>query len=107
MKKIDLSSKRAKLAIRFFTYGIMTLSTIVLTVVLIFVALGYRFDQRDLTFDQGGLVQFRSAPEGAAITIDGQRQSIKTPEKANLDAGQHTFGMDLTGYRPWQKTVSL
>ena len=104
---IDLTSKRARLALRFFTYGVMTLATAVLTVVAVFYAMGYRFNQNDLTFTQGGLIQFRSAPEGAQIVIDGQLQNYTTPGRANLGAGSHTIEMKLNGYRSWQKTVVL
>lgn len=106
MFNYDFSSKRAKLAIRFFTYGVMAVASIVLTVLLVLVALGYRLD-RNFNFSQGGLVQFHSFPDGATIAIDGKRQSIRTPDKANLPAGNHTYSMDLAGYRTWSKTTDL
>lgn len=106
MFNYDFSSKRAKLAIRFFTYGVMAVASIVLTVLLVLVALGYRLD-RNFNFSQGGLVQFRSFPDGAAITVDGKRQSIRTPDKTNLPAGNHTYSMDLDGYHSWAKTADL
>jgi PEGA domain len=106
MIDIDFSSKRAKLAIRFFTYGVMTVASVVLTTLLIFVALGYRFD-RNFTFAQGGLLQFRSFPDNASITIDDKKQGYRTPNKANLPAGQHTVQIGLDGYRSWSKTVDL
>ncbi len=106
MFDIDFSSKRAKIALRFFTYGVMTISTIVISVVLIFFALGYRLD-RNLNFTQGGLVQFRSFPEGAEVTVNDRKQNFKTPGKINLAAGQHTASMALEGYRPWSKAFTL
>lgn len=107
MIPIDLSPKRAKLALRFFTYGVMTLATIILTALAIFYAMGYRFNRDTLSFVQGGLVQFNSVPAGATIVIDGRAQSYKTPGRANLGPGQHTIGLQLDGYRSWQKTVDL
>src|SRR5262249_48758655 len=106
MWHIDLASKRARLALRFFTYGVMTLATILLTTLAVFYAMGYRFNQNDLTFEQGGLIQFRSAPEGAQVYIDGALQGFTTPGRANLGAGTHTVSMQLKGYRSWQKTVA-
>ncbi len=106
MFTIDLSSKRAKIALRFFTYGVMTISTIVISIVLIFFALGYRLD-RNLNFTQGGLVQFRSFPEGAEVMVNDRKQNFKTPGKINLPAGQHTASLALAGYRPWSKTFTL
>lgn len=102
----DFSSKRTRLALRFFTYGVMTVATVVLTVFLVLVALGYRLD-KDLTFSQGGLVQFRSTPSGAVVSIDGKKQGFTTPNKANLAAGGHSVSMELNGYRSWGKTVDL
>ncbi|HET9412333.1 MAG TPA: PEGA domain-containing protein [Candidatus Saccharimonadales bacterium] len=107
MFPISLRSKRAQLALRFFTYGVMTLATVVLTTLAIFYAMGYRFNQSSLEFEQGGLVQFRSLPEAATVVVDGVAQNFKTPGRANFPAGDHTIVMQLSGYRDWQRTVSL
>ncbi len=107
MFPISLRSKRAQLALRFFSYGVMTLATVLLTALAIFYAMGYRFDQSTLVFEQGGLVQFRSTPEGATVAVDGKVQDFQTPGRANLTAGVHTIVMQLNGYREWQRTVSL
>lgn len=107
MFHIDLTSKRAKLALRFFTYGVMTLATVILTMLAVFYAMGWRFDQNDLTFEQGGLIQFRTTPEGADVMVDGKPQNFTTPGRANLGSGQHTIEMRLSGYRSWQKKVDL
>lgn len=98
-------SKRAQLALRFFTYGVMTLATVVLTTLAIFWAMGYRFN--NATLEQGGLVQFRSAPEGATVVVDGVVQNFKTPGRVNLPSGVHTVVMQLDGYREWRRTVTV
>lgn len=107
MLRINLSSKRAKLALRFFTYGVMTIATVVLTVLAVFYAMGYRFNQSLLTFEQGGLMQFRSLPAGARVLIDGKNKNLSTPARANLSAGTHTVEMQLNGYSQWRKIVEL
>ncbi len=105
MKYPDLSSKRARLAIRFFTYGVMTIATVALSAVLLLLALGYRFDKNKLTFSQGSLIQLRSRPEGAGIMIDNKKLGFNTPGKIIVTAGSHRVSMTLGGYRPWSKTV--
>lgn len=107
MFHVNLSSKRAKLALRFFTYGVMTLATILLSFGAIFYAMGYRFNQNDLSFEQGGLIQFRSVPQGAHILIDGAQQSFTTPGRMNVISGSHTVEMQLNSYNSWKKTVSV
>lgn len=107
MFHLDLASKRSKLALRFFTYGVMTLATIIFTTIAVFYALGYRFDQNDLTFEQGGLLQMRSTPGGADVYIDSELQSSDTPLRANLIAGRHTAELQLSGYTDWRKDFYL
>lgn len=107
MFHLDFSSKRSKLALRFFTYGVMTLATIILTAVAIFYAMGYRFNQNDLSFEQGGLLQMQSTPSGAKVYIDSTLQSSNTPMRANLSAGTHTVELRSNGYVAWQKTFYL
>ncbi|HSE61152.1 MAG TPA: PEGA domain-containing protein [Candidatus Saccharimonadales bacterium] len=104
---LRLKSKRAQLALRFFTYGVMTLATVVLTTLAIFYAMGFRFNNETNQFDQGGLIQFRSTPPGANVLVDGKQQTIKTPDRLNLAAGTHDVTMRLNGYREWKRTVSL
>jgi hypothetical protein len=104
---LRLRSKRAQLALRFFTYGVMTLATVALTTLAIFYAMGFRFNQATRQFDQGGLLQFRSTPEGATVAIDGEAQSFKTPARANLSAGNHDIAMRLNGYREWKRSITL
>lgn len=103
---IDLSSKRVQVALRFFTYGVMAVSTAVLTAGAIFYAMGYRFNQ-NLTVEQGGLVQLRSLPEGAQVFVDGKDKGVQTPGRAYVEARSHTIEMRLSGYRTWQRTVDV
>ena len=106
MFDIDFSSKRAKIALRFFTYGVMTVATLVISTVLVFFALGYRLD-RNFNFTQGGLVQFRSFPESAEVSVNGKKESFKTPGKLNLPAGRHTASLSMQGYHTWSKSFSV
>lgn len=106
MRKNPFSSQRAQLALRFFTYGVMAITTIILSVIAIFYALGYRFNQ-NLVVEQGGLVQVRSTPEGAAVFVDGQRNSATTPGRVHMSPGTHTIEMVLDGYHTWRRTFEL
>lgn len=106
MFDIDFSSKRAKIALRFFTYGVMTVATLVISTILVFFALGYRLD-RNFNFTQGGLVQFRSFPENAEVSVNGKKESFKTPGKLNLPAGRHSASMSMQGYHTWSKNFSV
>jgi hypothetical protein len=101
------SSKRRQLIVRFLVYGLMTVSVITIVSVLILVILGYSFNRKDGTIEQGGLLQFSSIPSGATVTLDETQLSTRTPSKASVDAKSHNVKMDLTGYRTWQKTIDV
>jgi hypothetical protein len=105
MIKIDLSSKKVQLALRFFTYGVMAFATIILSFLAIFYALGYRFN-KDFSFEQGGIAQFRSIPSGAMVFADDIRRD-NTPSRAYLSPGTHNVSMQLNNYKHWSKQVSL
>lgn len=69
--------------------------------------LGYRFDLKSGGVEQGALLQFRSFPSGATITLDDQQLSFVTPGKKNVEVGNHSLKMQLDGYESWQKDFSV
>lgn len=107
MNNIYRMSKRRRQAILFFTYGFMTLATIVISAICLLLILGYRFDLVDRQLEQGGLVQFRSVPSGATITFDNKILGFRTPGKIDVAVGRHTTSLQRTGYHPWSKTITL
>lgn len=100
-------SKRKQIALRFFSYGVMTFATIVISFVCILLILGYQFDLQKGTVAQGGLIQFRSFPSAATIQLDGKALSFKTPGKYNVDTGKHSVTMTRAGYREWSKSFAI
>lgn len=100
-------SKRKRQAILFFTYGFMTLATLVISAICLLLLLGYRFDITDHTIEQGGLIQFRSLPAGANITFDNKQLGFRTPGKLDASVGAHTVTMQRQGYSSWSKSVQL
>jgi len=100
-------SPRKRKMILYFTYGVMTMAVALISAVCIFLVLGYRFDFKSGDVAQGSLLQFRSFPEGATITLDRETLSFVTPGKRNVDAGKHTVTMSLDGYQTWEKSVTV
>lgn len=85
----------------------MTVSVVTVVFVLILFTLGYQFDRKAGTLEQGGLVQFDSIPSGATLTIDSARLSATTATKTTLSPGSHTITMSREGYKNWQKAVDV
>lgn len=88
-------------------YIAMTLAVVTLVFVLVFVMLGYRYNNNDGRIEQGGLVQFDSRPNGANVTIDGQLFRTRTPSKDTLTAGAHSITIGRSGYHTWQKNIDV
>ncbi|HET8689950.1 MAG TPA: PEGA domain-containing protein [Candidatus Saccharimonadales bacterium] len=107
MHKHPRSKKHRAIIIRFLVYGVMVVSTLLISALCILLVLGYRFNLTKHTVTQGGLLQFDSQPASASVEVDGQAMSFKTPGKRNVSAGQHAVSMTLDGYRPWSKTVNV
>lgn len=100
-------SKRKRQAVLFFTYGFMTLAVIVISVICLLLIMGYRFNISDRTIEQGGLLQFRSTPSSARVTINDVLMSASTPTKRDVPAGTHQVKFSLEGYHDWQRSVSI
>lgn len=100
-------SKRKRQAVLFFTYGFMTLATIAISIVCILLIMGYRFDITDRTIEQGALLQFRSTPSDAKITINDKLQSYTTPGKLDVAVGTYRVKMEKANYHDWNKTVTV
>lgn len=98
--------QREQVAIRFFTYGVMAIATVVGVIVCIGWAMGYRFDLMSGQLSQVALLQFNTFPTGAVVDINGASLSTRTPTRSNIKTGQTKVSMSLTGYRGWSKTVS-
>lgn len=100
-------SKRKKIALRFFSYGVMTLATVIFSFICILLILGYQFDLQKGTVEQGGLIQFRSFPSSATIRLDERTLSFKTPGKENVPVGAHSVVMSKSGYHDWLKSFPI
>jgi hypothetical protein len=51
-------------------------------------------------------VVIRSAPDGADITVDG-KYAGNAPSTMRLTAGDHNVYIEKSGYKPWQRTITL
>lgn len=98
---------KKELARRVGIYIFMTLSVVVAVGASLFWVLGYTIDEKTGRSERGGLVQFRSFPENAKVTIDGGALSSQTPTKSNQRAGYHSVTMSKEGYRNWTKSKTL
>lgn len=104
------SRSRAKRAVRIrltLIYTLMVVSVALLVAVLYLFIQGYRFNRYEGQLEQGGLVQFNSAPSDASIWLDNAQLGIHTQGRLTLSAGKHTISMRKDGYYDWNKDVTV
>lgn len=103
----DSKKPRKDIALRFFTYGVMTITIVAGVIICAALSMGYRFDIWSGKVSQVALLQFNSYPRGASVYIDGALQAGTTPNRANTSKRSQTIKMTLPNYRTWQKTLSI
>lgn len=102
-----IGSTRTELIKRGLIYSLMSGSVIVIVTLLMLAVLGYSFNPKDNSLEQGGLLQFRSVPSGAMVTLDEVQLGSRTPNKVTAHAANHNVTMTLDGYRSWHKSINL
>ena len=84
---------------------IMVITVVAAVIILTFVAMGYNINKNgDLA--QSGLLQVRSIPTGATVTIDDETIVAKTNMSRMLSAGQHFLKLTKNGYDTWTKKIN-
>ncbi len=100
-------SKKKQLIRRIFVYAAMTLLVAITVTGMIFVILGYRIDTNNGQIERSALIQYKTVPSGASISVDGNTISPRTPAEASVIEGTHKFVMQRDGYETWQKTMDI
>ncbi len=100
-------SKKQFLIRRIILSSVATLAVIVLATFSILFMLGFRLDSGNGKLEQGALMQFDSAPNGAEVFIDGRNIGSRTATKQTVIAGTHSIKMTRDGYRDWVRTLDL
>ena len=106
MHQVDKKRKKT-LTLRFIAYAITFILTIVTTAVLLFIALGYRFDRGDGDVTRSGLLLVDSKPEAGEIYINNELKDRAAPGRFILQRGNYDLGVRRKDYRDWQKNVAI
>ncbi|MDR0957568.1 MAG: PEGA domain-containing protein [Candidatus Nomurabacteria bacterium] len=100
-------SKKYDFLHRALTYSIMAIAVIAGVIICLFLAMGYRFDFNSGKISQVALLQFRSIPNKADVTVNDELLPASTPTRLNVPAGKNNVKISLDGYRSWKKTVDV
>lgn len=99
-------SNKLEIIRRTAVYGLMSVSVVLVTLFLLAVALGYKFNRSSGSLEQNALVQFKSVPSGASVFVDGKLIGSTTPTKYGVNASTHHFEISKNGYQIWSKDLT-
>jgi len=103
--RVNTKDKRV-IALRIAAYIATVVLSIITTTLLLFVALGYRFNSQDGII-QSGLLLIDNKPEAGAIYIDGELNDNQTPGRFVLPVSTYEVSLERDGYRGWKKNFSI
>ena len=104
---IDTENPRFRSWLRTAQYALLTVLVVVGTIILVLAGQGYDFNRSTGEVIQNGLMLVNTRPENAVVTINGEAEPDQTPGRFPLPAGDYEVGLNLDGYRPWSKKVSV
>ncbi len=106
MDFLDPQKKRAHHRRLIIGYILIGLVLVAVTVILVFVAYGFRYDRKTDRIIQNGLVFIDSQPSSANYYLNGQLKG-QTGDRFNLAEGHYVVSMKRPGYQTWQHTIDL
>lgn len=86
-------------------YVLIGLALVLATVILIYQANGFGIKNGQVI--QNGLVFISSTPGSADVYINGQKTKQQTNTRFAIEAGQYTFELQRSGYRPWKRAITV
>lgn len=95
-------------------FWVLVIFFAVTTLVVVFYALGYRFNLERGIFIYGGSVTVKTNPRGVDINLDGQPVSQKKLNFINnsyhidgIRPGEYLLEVKAQGFKPWSKKISV
>lgn len=104
MHQVDPKRKK-KAALRIAAYSVTLILSVLTTVVLLYIALGYRLDRESGHVVRSGLLLVDTKPEAAAIYINNQEKDSSAPGRFVLSAGTYDLSLRRNNYREVKKNV--
>lgn len=105
MHRVNTKDRRT-IVLRVIAYSVTFTLSVVTTAILLFIALGYRFNSTDGVI-QSGLLLVDSKPEAGRVLINGKVKDTQTPSRFVLPVGDYAVRIERSGYHVWNKAISL
>lgn len=107
MDFLDPQAKRLR-TLRLMTgYVLLTILILTLSTILVFRAYGFDVDRSTGEVIQNGLVYIDSAPDDAAIYVNGSLYKDRTNTRLTLAEGTYDIEIRKDGYRDWKRSLDI
>lgn len=105
MHRVNPKKNRA-VVMRVVAYATIITLSVITTALLLFVALGYRFN-RDGEVVKSGLLLVDNKPEAAQIYIDGKLEDGSSPGRFVLPTRSYELSLERSGYIGWKRQLTI
>jgi hypothetical protein len=106
MDFLDPRKQRQHMMVLLVGYVCIAIAIIIGTIILLYRAYGFGLG-KDGQVTQSGLVYVSSAPGGAQIRLNGKLANAQTNARLSLISGDYHLQLERTGYRNWQRDISV
>lgn len=104
MDFLDPKKRRAHHVRLMVGYVLVAIAIVLATVILIFQANGYGVKEGKVI--QSGLIFVHTRPAAADVSLNGQSRGT-TDARLTLEAGSYAIRLTRTGYRDWQRAITV
>lgn len=103
--RVNVKNNRVVM-LRIAAYSVIMMLSAITTALLLFIALGYRFNNKG-NIIHSGLLLVDNKPEAAQVYVNGELKDSRTPSRFVLPIGGYELSLELNGYRGWKKNLTI
>lgn len=107
MDFLDPRAKKQRTIRLFIGYALVSILIFTASTIIVFNAYGFDVDRKTGEVIQNGLVYIDSAPDGAAIYLNGELNKSRTNARMTLQEGKYDLVIRKDGYRDWNRNFEV
>lgn len=105
MDFLDPKKQKTHLIRLIIGYILVATALVLTAIILLYQAYGFGIKNGEVI--QNGLVFVSTRPRPADVYINGKRNEKTTNTRLLIQAGQYTFKLERSGYRTWQRAITV
>lgn len=106
MDFLDPQKKRRHIRRIYLGYLLIGIGIMLSAFILVYISYGYKLDSQTGNIVKNGLIFINSAPESAAIYLNG-KENGSTEKRLTVPEGKYDIELRRKGYTTWKKSINL